>query len=77
MIEIVNNDGTTTMTWDTYSTIMRDRYNDGRNETWNLVLGTLETEADRAFDVIQEEVIHNVLIMLREVRIAHRKRFVE
>lgn len=71
MIEIVNGDGSTTMTWDTYAGIMRERYNNGKWETWNLVIGTLQSEIDRTLEGFEQSNLQHVLELLMEVRRAH------
>ena len=41
MINVVNEEGgLTSMEWETYQTIMRERYIDGLKETWAVAVGS-------------------------------------
>ena len=77
MIEIVNNDGSTTMTWLTYSTIMRERYEDGKRETWNVVIGALNSAIDRTMDESELIGLQHAKEIIREALRAHSPKPVE
>lgn len=48
MISIVNEEGgVTTMQWETYNTIMRERYEDGLIETKAIIVGAIQNAIDR------------------------------
>ena len=51
MISIVNEkDKATTITWDTYNQIMRDRYINGLEETWHVAIGSINSLIDKTID---------------------------
>ena len=77
MIEIVNNDGSTTMTWLTYSTIMRERYEDGKRETWNVVIGALNSAIDRTMDESELIGLQHAKGIIKEALRAHSPKPVE
>jgi len=48
MISIVNEEGgITTMQWETYNTIMRERYEDGLKETKAIIIGSIQNAIDK------------------------------
>jgi len=48
MISIVNEDGgVTTMQWETYNTIMRERYEDGLQETKAVIVNAIQNAIDK------------------------------
>jgi len=48
MISIVNEEGgVTTMQWETYNTIMRERYEDGLIETKAIIVGAIQNAIDK------------------------------
>lgn len=71
MIEIINHDGSTTMTWATYSAIMRERYEDGKRETWNVAIGALDSVIDRTVDESELTGLQHAKEIIREALRAH------
>ena len=48
MISIVNEEGgVTAMQWETYNTIMRERYEDGLIETKAIIVGAIQNAIDK------------------------------
>ena len=48
MISVVNEEGgITTMQWETYNTIMRERYEDGLQETKAMIVGAIQNAIDK------------------------------
>ena len=48
MISIVNEEGgITTIQWETYNTIMRERYEDGLKETKAIIVGSIQNAIDK------------------------------
>lgn len=48
MISIVNEEGgVTTMQWETYNTIMRERYEDGLIETKAIIISAIQNAIDK------------------------------
>jgi hypothetical protein len=48
MISIVNEEGgVTTMQWETYNAIMRERYEDGLKETKSIIIGSIQNAIDK------------------------------
>ena len=48
MISIINEEGgITTMQWETYNTIMRERYEDGLKETKTVIVSAIQNAIDK------------------------------
>lgn len=77
MIEIVNEDGSTTMTWQTYSAIMRERYEDGLRETWNVAMGRINSLIDKTTDETELIGLQHAKLALKEALSAHRSKSLE
>jgi len=77
MIEIVNEktDGITTITWETYNQIMRDRYLNGLQETWAVAVGSIDSLIDKTMDETELVGLLNAKIVLREALREHRSKF--
>ena len=77
MIEIVNEktDGITTITWETYNQIMRDRYLNGLQETWTVAVGSIDSLIDKTMDETELVGLLNAKIVLREALREHRSKF--
>lgn len=46
MIELIRGEHKTEMTWETYNTVMRDRYKDGLDEARNVAVGIIKRICD-------------------------------
>lgn len=77
MIEIVNEDGSSTMTWQTYSAIMRERYEDGKRETASIVYGALNTVIDRTMDETEIIGLEHAKEIIKEALRAHSPKSVD
>ena len=77
MIEILNEDGSTTMTWQTYSAIMRERYEDGKRETASVVYGAINTVIDRTMDETEIIGLEHAKEIIKETLRAHSPKSVD
>jgi hypothetical protein len=76
MIDIVNETGgATTITWETYNQIMRDRYINGLQETWYVAIGSIDSLIDRTMDETELVGLLNAKIVLKEALREHRSKF--
>lgn len=77
MIEIVNEDGSSTMTWQTYSAIMRERYEDGKRETSAIVYAALNNVIDRTMDETEIIGLEHAKEIIKEALRAHSPKSVD
>ncbi len=76
MISVVNEDGgVTTMQWETYKTIMHERYLDGLKETWAVAIGKINTLIDKTTDETELAGLHHAKLALKEALNEHRSTF--
>ena len=76
MISIVNEEGgVTTMQWETYNTIMRERYLDGLQETWAVAIGKINALIDKTMDETELAGLHHAKLALKEALSEHRSKF--
>ena len=77
MISIINEEGgITTMQWETYNEIMRERYEDGLKETWNVAIGSINSLIDKTVDETELAGLQHAKLALREALSAHRSKSV-
>jgi hypothetical protein len=75
MISIVNEEGgITTIKWETYNQIMRERYEDGLKETWNVAIGSINSLIDKTVDETELIGLQHAKLALREAISAHRSK---
>ena len=75
MISIVNEEGgITTMQWETYNTIMRERYEDGLKETWVVAIGSINSLIDKTTDETELAGLQHAKLALKEALSAHRSK---
>lgn len=76
MISIVNEEGgITTMKWETYNTIMRERYLDGLQETWVVAIGRINSLIDKTMDETELAGLLHAKLVLKEALSEHRSKF--
>jgi hypothetical protein len=76
MISIVNEEGgITTMQWETYNTIMRERYLDGLQETWVVAIGYIDSLIDKTMDETELVGLLRAKLALKEALSEHRSKF--
>ena len=76
MISIVNDkDQATTITWDTYNEIMRERYLNGLQETWAVAVGSIDSLIDRTVNETELIGLLSAKIVLKEALREHRSKF--
>jgi hypothetical protein len=76
MISIVNEEGgITTMQWETYNTIMRERYLDGLQETWVVAIGYIDSLIDKTMDETELVGLLRAKLALKEALSEHRSNF--
>ena len=76
MISIVNEkDQATTITWDTYNQIMRDRYINGLEETWHVAIGSINSLIDKTIDETELIGLLSAKLVLKEAIREHRSKF--
>ena len=76
MIRIVNEEGgITTMQWETYNTIMRERYLDGLQETWVVAIGYIDSLIDKTMDETELVGLLRAKLALKEALSEHRSKF--
>ena len=75
MIRIVNEEGgITTKQWETYNTIMRERYEDGLKETWVVAIGSINSLIDKTTDETELAGLQHAKLALKEALSAHRSK---
>ena len=76
MISIVNDKAqATTITWETYNQIMRDRYINGLQETWNVAVGAIDSLIDRTINETELIGLLSAKTVLKEALREHRSKF--
>jgi hypothetical protein len=76
MISIVNDkDQATTITWETYNEIMRERYLNGLQETWSVAVGSIDSLIDRTVNETELIGLLSAKIVLKEALREHRSKF--
>jgi hypothetical protein len=77
MIDIVNEktNGVTTITWETYNEIMRERYLNGLQETWAVAIGSINSFIDRTVNETELIGLLSAKIVLKEALREHRSKF--
>lgn len=76
MISVVNEEGgITTMQWETYNTIMRERYIDGLKETWAVAVGAINSLIDKTTDETELTGLLHAKLTLKEALSEHRSKF--
>jgi hypothetical protein len=76
MISIVNErDQATTITWETYNQIMRDRYINGLEETWHVAIGSIDSAIDKTMDETELVGLLRAKVLLKETIREHRSKF--
>jgi hypothetical protein len=76
MISIVNEEnGITTIKWETYNEIMRERYIDGLKETWAVAVGSINSLIDKTIDETELVGLLRAKLALKEALSEHRSKF--
>ncbi len=76
MINIVNEkDQATTITWETYNEIMRERYLNGLQETWAVAVGSIDSLIDKTIDETELIGLLSAKLVLKEALREHRSKF--
>jgi hypothetical protein len=76
MISIVNEEGgITTIQWETYNEIMRERYIDGLQETWAVAVGSINSLIDKTMDETELVGLLRAKLALKEALSEHRSNF--
>jgi hypothetical protein len=76
MINIVNEEGgMTTMQWETYNEIMRERYIDGLQETWAVAVGSINSLLDKTMNEAELVGLLSAKLALKEALSEHRSKF--
>jgi len=76
MINIVNEEGgVSTLEWETYNTIMRERYIDGLQETWAVAVGSINSLIDKTTDETELTGLLHAKLTLKEALSEHRSKF--
>jgi len=76
MINVVNEEGgLTSMEWETYQTIMRERYIDGLQETWAVAVGSINSLIDKTTDETELTGLLHAKLTLKEALSEHRSKF--
>ena len=76
MISIVNEEGgITTIGWETYNEIMRERYIDGLVETWNVAVGCINSLIDKTMNEAELVGLLTAKLALKEALREHRSTF--
>jgi hypothetical protein len=76
MISIVNDKTqATTITWETYNEIMRERYLNGLQETWAVAVGSIDSLIDRTVNETELIGLLSAKIVLKEALREHRSKF--
>ncbi len=75
MITITNGKGETTIEWETYNQIMRERYINGLQETWHVAIGSIDSAIDKTMDETQLVGLLHAKVLLKEAIREHRSKF--
>lgn len=76
MISIVNEEGgITTIKWETYNEIMRERYIDGLKETWAVAVGSINSLIDKTMNEAELVGLLSAKLALKEALSEHRSKF--
>jgi hypothetical protein len=76
MINIVNEkDQATTITWETYNEIMRERYLNGLQETWAVAVGSIDSLIDKTIDETELIGLLSAKLVLKEALREYRSKF--
>jgi len=75
MITITNGKGETTIEWETYNQIMRERYINGLEETWHVAIGSIDSAIDKTMDETQLVGLLHAKVLLKEAIREHRSKF--
>jgi hypothetical protein len=76
MISIVNEEGgITTIKWETYNEIMRERYIDGLEETWAVAVGSINSLIDKTMNEAELVGLLSAKLALKEALSEHRSKF--
>lgn len=76
MISIVNEEGgITTIKWETYNEIMRERYIDGLEETWAVAVGSINSLIDKTMNEAELVGLLSAKLALKEALSEHRSNF--
>jgi hypothetical protein len=76
MISIVNEEGgVTTMQWETYNTIMRERYEDGLKETKAVIVSAIQNLIDKTMNEAELVGLLTAKLALKEALSEHRSKF--
>ena len=76
MINVVNEEGgMTTMQWETYNKIMRERYIDGLQETWAVAVGSINSLIDKTMNEAELVGLLTAKLALKEALSEHRSKF--
>jgi hypothetical protein len=72
MISVVTEEGgVTTMQWETYNEIMRERYNNGKFETKSIIIGAIRSLLDTTTDETLTPGLTRALQIAKEAYIDH------
>jgi len=72
MISVVTEEGgVTTMKWETYNEIMRDRYNNGKHETKSIIIGAIRSLLDTTTDDLLIPGLTAALQIAKEAYVDH------
>lgn len=72
MISVVTEEGgITTMQWETYNEIMRERYNNGKFETKSIIIGAIRSLLDTTTDETLTPGLTRALQIAKEAYIDH------
>lgn len=78
MIDIVTEEGgITTLKWETYQEIMRDRYREGKFETKDIIIGAIRSLLDTTTDDTLIPGLTAALQIAKEAYVDHDIRSVE
>lgn len=78
MIDIVTEEGgITTLKWETYQEIMRDRYREGKFETKDIIIGAIRSLLDTTTDDTLIPGLTTALQIAKEAYVDHDARSVE
>ena len=76
MISIVNEEGgITTIKWETYNEIMRERYIDGLEETWAVAVGSINSLIDKTMNEAELVGLLRAKLAIKEALSEHRSKF--
>jgi hypothetical protein len=75
VITITNGKGETTIEWETYNQIKRDRYINGLEETWHVAVGSINSLIDKTIDETELIGLLSAKLVLKEALREHRSKF--